>query len=193
MRAPLHRYTWEQYLALEGDSALKHEFWSGEIYLMAGGTADHALLTANAIVALGSQLKGQPCRAYSADLRIRVQSSGLATYPDVCIICGEVEYESTDKKRTTVVNPTVLVEVLSDSTEDYDRTIRFEHYQRIPTLQEYVLVSQREELIEVFRRGRGEAGWERFEARTGSSVRLESIHCELRTADLYAGRSPPSR
>lgn len=187
MRAPSHRYTWEQYLLLEGDSELKHEFWNGEIYAMAGGTAAHSALAVNVTVELGSQLRGRACRVYNSDLRLRVQTSGLATYPDVSVICGDLVFEPSDKNNTTVLNPTVIVEVLSDSTEEYDRGGKFEHYQRVESLKEYVLVSQHEPLIELFRR-RGEgAAWERYEARAGERVELTSIGCRLETDAVYAG------
>jgi Uma2 family endonuclease len=186
MRAPRHRYTWDEYLLLERDSAVRHEFWDGEIYAMAGGTSEHAALAANLTVALGSQLRGGPCRVFSSDLRLRVQSTGLATYPDLTILRGPAEHEPADAKRTTVVNPTLLVEVLSDSTEEYDRGVKFEHYQQIPTLIEYVLVSQRQVLIEVFRRrGPGEP-WGRVEARAGGEVSLESIEARLLADEVYA-------
>ncbi|MFZ5471475.1 MAG: Uma2 family endonuclease [Myxococcota bacterium] len=185
MRAPAHhRYTWEQYLQLERQSPIKHEFLDGEIFAMAGGTPEHAALGATVLRDLGVQLKGTPCRAYSSDLSVKIQSSGLATYPDASVLCGEPR--SDPGSPNVVLNPTVLVEVTSDSTESYDRGEKFEHYRGIPELAEYVLVSHRERLIEVFRRG-AEGLWTRFEARRGARVRLESIACELEVDSIYEG------
>jgi Uma2 family endonuclease len=186
MRAPTHRYTWEQYLTLSGESSFKLEFFAGEIYAMAGGTPAHAALGLNMGAELRVRLKGTPCRAYSSDLRIRVEETGLGTYPDVSVVCGELRYDPSDP-RNTVVNPTVVVEVLSDSTEDYDRGVKFEHYQRIPTLREFVLVSHRERRVQVFRRGLPDAEWRQSEVTAGERVRLESIAVEIPIDAIYDG------
>ncbi|MGQ0507533.1 MAG: Uma2 family endonuclease [Myxococcaceae bacterium] len=185
MRAPSHhRYTWEQYLALERNSSIRHEFLDGEIFAMAGGTPEHAALGAALVRDLGVQLKGKPCRPYSSDLSVKVSSTGLATYPDVSVICGEVKRDPTAKN--VVVNPSLLVEVTSNATEDYDRGEKFEHYRLIPELAGYVLVSHRERLIEVFHRG-GDGKWNRLEARSGARVRLSGIDCELDVDSVYEG------
>lgn len=184
MRAPsVHRYTWKQYLALERESTVKHEFLEGEIYAMAGSSPEHALLTANVIASLNRQLEGRPCRVFTSDLRVHIQASGLAAYPDATVVCGELRRDPDDKNMVT--NPTVIVEVLSESTEGFDRGEKFERYRQCPSLKEYVLVSQRERLIEVFQRGPG-VDWPRTEARTGS-IRIESIGCELAVGAVYAG------
>jgi Uma2 family endonuclease len=178
-----HRYTWADYLRLEETSNQKNEFFNGEIYAMAGGTPQHAQLAARVIGDLSRQLKGKPCEPFTSDLRVRVAATGLATYPDVTVICGPIQ---TDPENTdTAINPIVLIEVLSPSTEDYDRGKKFEQYQQIATLREYVLVSDREHLIEVFRRVGTE--WQRFEARGRAALKLESIGCELSVDSLYEG------
>ncbi|MGQ0505269.1 MAG: Uma2 family endonuclease [Myxococcaceae bacterium] len=183
MRLPTHhRYTWRQYLSFERSTDAKHEFFDGEIFAMAGGTPEHAALAAAVIAQLSAGLEGKPCRSYTSDLRIRVLATGLATYPDVSVVCGQPEYDP--DADDTVVNPVVLVEVLSDSTEDYDRGEKFENYQRIASLQEYVLVSQREPLVEVFRRD-GES-WQRTEARRGKLL-LHFVGATLDVDRLYAG------
>lgn len=187
MRAGHHRYTWREYLSFEESSNRKHEFLGGEIYAMAGGTPEHARLAAKVIAALERQTETGPCRVYSSDLRVRVQETGLGTYPDATVICGELLRDPEDKN--TAVNPTVIFEVTSDSTEEYDRTTKFEHYQRCPSLQEYVLVSHRERCIEVFRRT-GET-WTRSEARTSAVARLGSISVELEIDALYDGIDIP--
>ncbi|MFZ5470940.1 MAG: Uma2 family endonuclease [Myxococcota bacterium] len=185
MRLPSHhRYSWEQYLSFERTSNVKHEFFEGEIFAMAGGTPEHAALAAAVTGELHRQLDGKPCRPYSSDLRIRSVGSGLATYPDVTVVCGKPEYDPDAKD--TLTNPTLLVEVLSDSTEAYDRGQKFESYRGIPSLMEYILVSHRERLIEVFRRGEHNE-WTRSEARTKAKARLESLGCELDVDKIYAG------
>ncbi len=183
-----HRYTWSDYLEYEDFSSEKHEYLDGEIYAMAGGTPEHALLAGRVVTVLGAQLRRKACKVYTSDLRIRVMATGLTTYPDVSVICGKVEVDPTSK--LTAINPTLLVEVLSPSTEDYDRGTKFEHYQQIPSLKEYVLVSQRECLIEVFHR-RG-ARWMRAEARRAAAAQLEAIGCELSVDEVYEGVTPAS-
>ncbi len=184
MRAFHHQYTWQDYLRLDRDSAIKLEFFRGEIFAMAGGTPAHSALATNVTVALGRQLEGKPCRPYNSDLRVRVPATGLGTYPDVIVVCGQLEVDPEDKN--TAINPTVIVEVLSDSTEAYDRTEKFESYRQLASLREYVLVSHRERLIEVFRRGEDDL-WSRTEARTQAIARLESVGCELEADRIYAG------
>lgn len=178
-----HRYTWAEYLAFERGSNARNEFFNGEIYAMAGGTPEHAKLSARVIRELGNQLRGKGCEPFSSDLRVRVAATGLASYPDVSVICGPTQSDPQDPN--TILNPTVLVEVLSSSTEEYDRGAKFEHYRQIPALREYVLVSHRERLIEVFRRGTEE--WIRTEARAGAAAALTSIHCELDVDAVYEG------
>lgn len=179
-----HRYTWHQYLSVEQSSNVKHEFLDGEIFAMAGGSPEHAALSLAVGGELREQLKGQPCRAYSSDLRVRVLASGLATYPDVSVICGDVQYDP--DSAATVVNPVVIAEVPSDSTEEYDRGAKFEAYQQIPSLREYVLVSTRERLVEVFRRSR-DGSWPRTEGRSRARIPLDSIGCTLDVDAVYAG------
>lgn len=187
MRAPHRHNTWDEYLIVEETSGVKHEFFDGCIYAMSGGTVEHAQLAASVIIALGTQLRGTGCRVFSSDLRVRVEASGLGTYPDAAVICGEIRYDDA-VKRTSALNPRVLFEVLSDSTEAYDRGTKFAHYRSIPSLQEYVLVSHREQLIEVFRRPEsGGEEWVRTEARRGRRVMLGSVEAALDVDELYAG------
>jgi Uma2 family endonuclease len=137
MAAPAHRirYTYREYLALETSSNVKHEFLDGQIYAMAGGTPEHAALAAAAIGLLLPPLRGGPCRAYDTDLRVRMPT-GLATYPDVTVVSGSSERDKDDPQAVT--NPTLIVEVLSRSTEEYDRGDKFEHYKSLESLQQYV-------------------------------------------------------
>ena len=186
MRAPRHRYSFEEYVALAELSNVKLEFFDGEIYAMAGGTPEHGELAVAVSSELRGQLESKPCRVFSSDVRVRVQATGLATYPDVSVVCGELQRDPA--QATSILNPVVLVEILSDSTEAYDRGEKFEHYREIPSLREYVLVSHREALIEVFRRPTRDGDvWTRMEARTGTTLRLESVDCVLDPERIYRG------
>jgi len=169
---------------LEGESTLKHEYRDGEMVAISRGTVQHAQLAAAVIRDLGMQLRGGPCFAATSDLKIRVRSTGLCTYPDVSVICGEAKTDPESKH--VVLNPTVLVEVTSDSTEGYDRGEKINHYRQIDSLLEHVLVSHREKLLEVFRRNE-DGLWGRTEARTGEIARLESIKAKLAVDSVYEG------
>lgn len=174
-------YTLEDYLGVEEMSGVRHELVDGQIFAMAGGTPEHAALAASAVVLLGSKLRGKPCRPYSGDLRIRVLATGLATYPDAAVICGEPARDPSSV--THVTNPTVVIEVLSPSTEAYDRGQKREHYQQIEALREYVLVSQHQRRVEVFRRV--DSGWTRDVYEAGSTIDLASLGISLSTDELY--------
>lgn len=176
-----HDYTFAEYLALERDSEVKHEFDAGEILAMSGGTARHSALAARVIIALGNTC-APGCTVFTSDMRVRVVATGRSTYPDVSMVCGSIEYDPEDAAHTTTTNPVVLVEVLSVTTEKGDRGDKWMHYQRIPSLQEYVLVSQ-EPRVEVFRRT-SSGTWEYFEVREGI-VRL-AAGPTLDLATLYA-------
>jgi Uma2 family endonuclease len=191
MSSPLHRtrYAFAEYLALEASSNVKHEYLDGQIYAMAGGTPEHAALAAAVIGLLFPQLRGSPCRAHDADLRVRVPKTGLATYPDVTIVCGPSERDPDDPNAVT--NPRLIVEVLSQSTEDYDQGDKFEHYKALPSLSEYVLVSHRERRIEVFARDR-EATWTCQTAQSGEVARLASIGARLDVDELYEAATEPA-
>lgn len=181
-----HRYTYDEYARSEAESALKHEFLDGEMFAMAGGTPEHAALGGAVIRELGNLLEGKPCRVYTSDLRVRVMSSGLVTYPDAAVICGELQRDPADKHN--VVNPAILVEVTSDSSEEYDRGEKFAHFREISSLSEYVVVSHRERLIEVFSRG-ADGDWSRSEARKGAVAQLSSLGGGLSVDRVYAGGS----
>jgi Uma2 family endonuclease len=183
--------THAEYVAREEKSDTKHEWLDGVIYDMSGGTPDHAGLAAAIIGALSSQLRGKRCRVYSADLKVRVLATGLSTYADVSVLCGQLEVDPDD--RNAAVNPVVLVEVLSDSTEAYDRGEKFGHYRRIPSLAEYVLVSQHAPKIEVFRRNEAGKWVLAEEAGAGEAAPLVSIGCVLSVDEVYADplREPP--
>ncbi len=179
--------SYAEYVAREAVSDVKHEFIRGEVFAMAGGTIEHAALTAAIGAELALAIRGKRCRVFSSDLRVRVLatdlSTELSTYPDVSVVCEQAESPPDDPH--AIVNPTVVVEVLSDSTEAYDRGAKATHYRRIPSLREYVLINQHEPLIEVFRRNeRGH--WELLEARAGATIELSSLGITLDVDTIYA-------
>jgi Uma2 family endonuclease len=140
----------QEYLARERLADVRSEFYRGEILVMGGGSPRHSLIKTNLLCELRNALKGRPCTAYDSVLRIRVSATGLYTYPDASVICGELEFD--DQQRDTVLNPTLLAEVLSESTEAYDRGKKFGHYRQLASLQEYLLVAQDSPRLERFAR-----------------------------------------
>jgi Uma2 family endonuclease len=159
-----HHYTYEEYLAYEHDNELKHEYEDGEIVAMAGGSPRHSAL-ASRISAAVENTRPPGCTAFQSDMRVRVLATGRATYPDVSMVCGAIELDAADRSGTTITNPALLVEVLSPSTEEVDRGSKWRDYQLIPSLQEYVLVSQ-ESRIEIYRRLES-GSWEYLDVREG--------------------------
>ncbi|HEX6101265.1 MAG TPA: Uma2 family endonuclease [Thermoanaerobaculia bacterium] len=190
MPAPAHRirYTYDEYLALEATSNVRHEFLDGQIYAMAGGTPEHAALSAAVIGVLFLQLRGTGCRAYDADLRVRTPS-GLATYPDVTLVCGPTDRDPEDPNAVT--NPTVTIEVLSRSTEEYDRGDKLEHYKSIRSLRQVLLMSHRERRIEVWTREENDV-WSRAVARDGDVVTL-TAGLRLDVREVYEAAAEPPR
>lgn len=184
---PKARYTVDEYLRSEYDAEEKHEYRDGEIVSMAGGSAEHSLVASNVGREVGNGLKGGPCRAYNSDLRVRVQGTPLYTYPDVTVICGPTEYDPNDPTRQTVTNPRLIVEVLSPSTEAYDRGEKFDRYSRADTLQEYVLVSQLAPRVQTFQRRKDGSWLFRHYSGLEAVARLESIGVELPLAEVFAG------
>jgi Uma2 family endonuclease len=187
--AGLHRYTYADYLALEAASNVKHEFLAGEIYGMAGGTPEHAALSVAVSAALLAQLRGGPCRVYSSDLRIRVLATGLATYPDVTVVCGEAERDP--ESPTTIVNPRLVVEVLSDSTMEYDRGEKLQHYRQMPSLEAICFVWHTQRRIETWTRA-GAGEWTLRESGAGERAMLPGISCALVVDQVYRDALGPS-
>lgn len=171
----------EEYLAIERVSERKSEYRAGEIFDMSGATEPHNLISANALTSLHHQLRKRPCKVYPGDLRIKVNAAGLYTYPDVTVLCGEAVFD--DNQTDTLTNPTVIIEVLSPSTEAYDRGQKFEYYRKLESLAEYVLVSPDKRHVEVFTR-RPEGRWLLTETSSGIA-RLQSIKCRLALDDIY--------
>jgi Uma2 family endonuclease len=179
--ATRYRHTMADYLAIEESSSIRHEFADGEVVAMAGGTPEHAALSAAVVTLLGGQLRGKPCRVYSADLRLRVLSTGLATYADATVVCGAPALDP--ESPTHVTNPRLVVEVLSPSTEAYDRGEKREHYLKMAELQDYVLVTPDRARVEVWSR----AGTE-FTHRVLAAadvLELPAIGCSLSVKELY--------
>jgi Uma2 family endonuclease len=185
------RHSIADYLLREEAAATKHEFHDGEILAMSGGSPDHALVAANFIRALGNRLSGKPCRVYTSDLRVAVAASTRFVYPDATVVCGALQFHPDDPSRHSVTNPTVIVEVLSPSTEAYDRGEKFNHYRRLPSLREYVLISPYAHTLETFLRRPatppGDDAW-LFTATTGldASAPLGSLDVALPLVEVYA-------
>jgi Uma2 family endonuclease len=182
--AARQRFSFDDYLALEEVAGVKHEFLDGQVWAMAGGSPDHAAIAGNVTTLLNVQLRHQRCRVFTSDLRVRVQATGLATYPDVTVVCGRLVRDLEDRTGHTVVNPRVVVEVLSPSTEDYDRGEKLTHYQRAPSIQEVVLIAHDRREVDVWRR-EAAGGWSHHVTRDAGAARLESIGCELPVTEVY--------
>lgn len=173
----------EAYLAMERVAETKSEYFNGEMFAMAGASENHSIIVSNLIIELGSQLRRKPCRIYPGDMRIRVSASGLYTYPDVTVVCGEREFS--DSHNDMLLNPDVIIEVLSDSTESYDRGRKFWHYRNLTSLREYLLVSQSIRRIERYFLNKN-GNWELTETRKDSpTVTIEAIDCELNLDAVY--------
>jgi Uma2 family endonuclease len=184
VRATRHRHAYADYVRIAEYSNVKLEYHAGEIDAMAGGTPEHAALAFAFAGIVGKQLP-ERCRGFTSDLRVRIVESDMATHPDLTIVWGEMVRAEDD--RMAVTNPVVVVEVTSEGTELYDRNEKREHYQRVPTLREIVLVSHRERRIEVWRRG--EDGWTSAAAGPSESIVLESIGVRVPVDEVYRGVS----
>ncbi len=185
----LHHYTYQEYLRLEADANVKHEFLAGEIYAMAGGTPEHAAIGVNVSTLLNNQLRGRPCRVYSSDLRVRVLATGLTTYPDVSVVCGQIERDSQDVN--TAVNPVLVVEITSSSSEQYDRGAKLGHFQQVASLREIVVVSHRERQIEVHRR-EPDSSWSLHVSTQRDTAFLASLDCQLPLDEVYRDELEPT-
>ncbi len=176
------KLSYQEYLDLERRTDVRHEFLNGEAWAMAGGTLRHSAIKANLTTAVGVALRGTPCRAYDSDAKLLVEPTGLATYPDLAIVCGPVRRAQLDRHAAT--NPTALFEVLTDSTEAWDRGEKFRHYRDLDRLQQYVLVGTKRQLVEVFRRGADDT-WVLREYGPGESVDLDGTGTTISVDDLY--------
>ena len=173
----------EQYLEIERKAEFKSEYYQGEMFAMAGARSDHNLIVDSLVAHLYPQLRPRRCLIYSSDQRVRVSATGLYTYPDVVVVCGEPQY--VDEESDTLTNPTLIIEVLSPSTEAYDRGRKFEHYRSLPSLREYLLVETDRVHVDLYtRQDRGQ--WLLTAAgRAEDTIELSSIDCKLTLAEIY--------
>lgn len=177
------RLTYDEYLALERETDIRHQFLDGQVWAMAGGTLRHSRIKVNLAVVFGTALKGKPCLPYNSDAKIRIPETGLASYPDLSIICGPPAVDVEDHNAAT--NPTVLVEVLSKDTEAWDRGGKFLHYRRLASLQHYQLVSQDASRIELFTR-MDDGTWRLSEHGPGQRVDLPAIDVAIEVDAVFS-------
>lgn len=181
---PLKRtFTPAEYLAMEEVADYKSEYYAGEIFAMAGGTADHSTIAVNLTIELGTRLAATPCRLFNSDMRLFVQRSSLYTYPDAMVICGKIQF--VERRNDTVTNPLLIVEVLSESTREYDRGPKFDFYKQIPSLQEYVLVESEYARVECYRRAAGDKWTIETYDGLDAIAWFESLACEIPLRRLY--------
>ena len=173
----------EQYLAIERQAEFKSEYYQGEMFAMSGARRAHNLIAVNAVRELSQQLRGRSCEAYSNDMRVRGTSEDLYTYPDLIIVCGEPKF--LDNTFDTLLNPTVIVEILSESTEAYDRGQKFKLYRSLDSLAEYLLISSQQVSAELFTRQSDGLWLLNAKSSLEDSLELHSVDCRLRLADLY--------
>ncbi|MBX3290868.1 MAG: Uma2 family endonuclease [Acidobacteria bacterium] len=174
----------EEYLAMEREALEKHEYYNGEIFLMSGAKRNHVYICSNILVSLAPCLKDQNCRIAASDLRVHIPTTGLYTYPDVTIVCGGDEFLS-DGHFDTLLNPKVIIEVLSPSTESYDRGAKFDHYKTIDSLKEYVLVWQDKKRAARYTR-RDDDSWVLTDLiGDDAAIELVSVGCSLSMNDIY--------
>jgi len=180
---PVHRLTEEQYLAMERAAEFKSEFLDGEMFAMSGVSMQHALLQGNIYGELYMRLRGGDCMAFNSDIRVRVSSTGMYTYPDISVVCGKPKLA--DAHQDNLLNPAVIFEVLSPSTERYDRGLKFQHYRTIGSLQDYVLVDQSKIRIEHFTRQADNTWTLRDYQRLEEELRIDSIAVSIPLARIY--------
>ena len=174
----------EEYLASERAGDQKHEYHQGEVFAMVGASFEHVGIVSNLVISLGNQLQSRPCRVFSSDLRVKVSRTGLYTYPDVGVVCDQPQFD--DAYNDTLLNPRVIIEVLSASTENYDRGKKFAHYRSVESLTEYLLVAQDQPRVEQYVRQAND-DWLLHEAtEREETIHLPSIECDLKLSDVYA-------
>lgn len=184
MAEAARRLSYQDYLTLEQEQDLRHEFLDGEAWAMAGGTPRHAGVIGNLYGLTWSALRGRPCLPYGSDLKIHVEDTGLFTYPDLAVVCGPLARSATDPNAVT--NPVLLAEVLSPSTESWDRGGKFAHYRRIPTVQHVLLVSVDSAKVELYTR-MADGRWLLSEHGPGEQVALPALDLSFAVDELYAG------
>jgi Uma2 family endonuclease len=178
-------YSVHDYLRIERDSPTRHEYIAGTVYAMAGGSEQHNLITGNVYASLHSQLRRRQCTIYPSDMKVAILSVPRYTYPDISIVCGEARFSDTN--RDVLLNPTILIEVLSPSTEKHDRGAKFKHYWTIPSLHEYILIDQESYRLERYARHPEKHGIFLFEVYTAPNdeITLDAIGCTILLTDVY--------
>lgn len=176
-------YSIEEYLQLEAESDIRHEYHNGEIFAMAGGTRNHGKLGGNIITRLTLIEENRPCTSFNGDVKIRIDSSNKFVYPEASVVCGQVKGSQHDPE--SITNPILIVEVLSDSTEAYDRGEKFRLYRSLPSFQEYILIDQKRPIVSIYRK-KDDKIWEMEEVvGLDQVVSLRSLDAEIKMSDLY--------
>ncbi|MDQ3815565.1 MAG: Uma2 family endonuclease [Armatimonadota bacterium] len=185
MRATVedHFITEEEYCELEEKSPVKHEYYQGRVYAMAGASPQHCLIAFNVVTAVGSRLRGRPCRGASSDQRVKIEATGLKTYPDTLIVCPPERYDERDPY--SLLNPRVIIEVLSPTTERYDRTDKFDQYKQIPSLTDYILIAQDRVRVEHYHCGTEDLWTVRSYNQREQSLTLPDIGIDLPLEEIY--------
>ena len=174
----------EEYLAHDRQAQVKSEYYAGQIIAFAGASKQHNLIVANVLAGIHRQLVDRPCNVYPSDMRVRISKTGMYAYPDIVVTCGEEQFA--DENSDILLNPLVLIEVLSESTANYDRGDKFDQYRRIESLREYILVSQEPYRADQYVR-QNDTQWLLTEFHGAEDViRLSSINCELALKEIYA-------
>jgi len=185
------RFSIAEYLELEEKSVDRHEFHEGEVLAMSGGMYGHSRINANLLAAVHSRLSGKECHALDSNLRVRIHNRQDYVYPDISVVCGTAEFDENDPKKTTIINPSLVVEVLSDSTESYDRGAKSDLYRQIPSLKQYVLVSQYEPMVETFLKQPKGKWLLQVHKGKDEAVELSAIGIVVPLKDIYAGIELP--
>lgn len=180
---PQPRYGFEEYLATEREQETRNEFIAGQVYAMTGAKESHNLIVINLAAELRARFKQRPCRVFASDMKVRIDLADACTYPDIAALCGERRFH--DQRRDVITNPSLIVEVLSKSTEAYDRGDKFALYRRLPSLREYLLISQERMAVELFTR-QADGRWllSTFD-RADQEIALESVDCTVPMAEIY--------
>jgi len=182
-----HRHTVAEYLAMEEASDVRHEYHDGEVLAMAGGSLEHSVISLNCAAELRSRLKGRPCLVADSNLRVRTSRQGRYVYPDAMVFCGPPQFDADDDKRQTILNLRVIVEVLSPSTEGYDRGDKFAQYRRIESLEEYILISQDRPNVEsLLRHADGAWSFQTHDSMETAAI-IRCLEIEIPMIEIYAG------
>ena len=176
-------YSKESYLELEEKANFKSEFHNGEILAMSGGSVNHSLIATNVTGEFYQLLRGKECRVFNSDLKIHIPKKNSFVYPDVSLICGPIEYA--ENRKDAINNPHLIVEVLSPSTESYDRTTKFQYYYSIPSLKEYILISQEKHWVEVFYKQAPQSWLYHVYSSLEENIKIHTIHTSVKMASIY--------